>query len=203
MTVLNHHPAACLLSWLIVVITLQYLSWSVLLGLLVVIALAGRAVVRRWAVLARRARWLLLTLWFILAYGTPGEAWLDLAWAPTEAGTQEASLQAVRLVIMLGLLAWLFETLPRQRLMAGLWALVRPLRSLGIDADRVVVRLALVFDYLEKAPPRGSWRHLIDDARPVAGEMDVVRIELPAWRRRDAGLVAAVTLIFSGLAWLR
>lgn len=197
------HPAACLLSWLIAVIAQQYLPWSAQLGLVAVIALAGRAVARRWLMLARRARWLLLTLWLILAYGTPGEAWLDQPWAPTEAGIHEASLHAIRIVVMLGLLAWLFEALPRQRLMAGLWAVARPLRRLGVDADRVVVRLALVFDYLEKAPPRGTWRHLLDDSRYIGNEMGVIRIELPAWRRRDAGLVAGTALVFSGLVWLR
>lgn len=195
------HPAACLLSWLIATVALQYLGWSGLLALALVTALAGKGARRRWWTLLRRARWLLLTLWLILAYGTPGEAWRNLPWAPTEAGLYEASLHAVRLAVMLGLLAWLFQALPRGRLMAGLWVLVQPLRWLHIDADRLVVRLALVFDYLEKAPPKGSWRHLLDEHPWAAGGLDVVRIELPRWRPRDTGLVAGAAFVMLAGVW--
>lgn len=196
------HPAACLLSWFIVVVALPSLSWPALFILAIALALSGQGVRRRGWVLVRRARWLLLTLGAILAYGTPGEAWLDLPWAPTETGMHEASLHAVRLVLMLGLLAGLFEILPRERLMAGLWAVLQPLRAWRIDADRLVVRLSLVFDYLEKAPPRGSWRHLLDESREVDGEVAVVRIELPRWRPQDTSLLAGTVLTMAGVVWL-
>lgn len=196
------HPAARLLSWLIAIVALQYLGWPVLGCFALAIGLAGKGVRRRWWVLVRRARWLLLTLWLILAYGTPGDAWRDLPWAPTEAGIYEASLHALRLVVMLGSLAWLFEALPRDRLMAGLWSLIQPLRRFGVDADRIVVRLALVFDYLEKAPPKGTWRHLLDEPQHGEGGLDVVRIELPRWRPADTGLVLGVGLIMGLGVWL-
>lgn len=196
------HPAARLLSWLIAIVALQYLDWPALIGLALAIGLAGQGTRQRWWTLVRRARFLLLTLWLILAYGTPGDAWRDIPWAPTEAGIHEASLHAVRLAVMLGSLGWLFEVLPRDRLMAGLWALVRPLRRLGADADRVVVRLFLVFDYLEKAPPKGSWRHLLDESRHGEGGLDVVRIELPRWAPADTGLVLATALVMAMGIWL-
>lgn len=196
------HPAARLSSWLIAVVALQYLDWPALGGLATAIGLAGQGVRRRWWTLVRRARWLLLTLWLILAYGTPGDAWRNLPWAPTEAGVYEASLHAVRLAIMLGSLGWLFESLPMDRLMAGLWALVQPLRHFGIDADRIVVRLALVFDYLEKAPPKGTWRHLLDESRHAEGGLDVVRVELPRWKAADTGLVLGVGLLMGLGVWL-
>jgi hypothetical protein len=191
------HPAARLLSWLIAIVALQYMEWPALLAMVLAIVLAGAGVRRRWWTLVRRARWLLLTLWLILAYGTPGEAWRDLAWAPTEAGLHAASLHAARLAVVLGALAWLFDRLPHERLMAGLWAVVRPLRRFRVDADRIVVRLFLVFDYLEKSPPKGSWRHLLDDSGHAAGGLDVVRIELPGWRMADSGMVLAVGLIMA------
>jgi hypothetical protein len=196
------HPAACLLSWLIAIVALQYLDWPALACLAAAIALAGKGVGRRWWVLVRRARFLLLSLWLILAYGTPGDAWRDLPWAPTEPGLHEASIHAVRLVLMLGSLGWLFEILPRERLMAGLWSLVHSLRRFGVDADRIVVRLALVFDYLEKAPPKGTWRHLLDESRHQGGGLNVVRIELPRWRLLDTGLVLGVGLIMGIGVWL-
>src|SRR5690242_17914051 len=105
------HPAARLLSWLIAIVALQYLAWPELSVIAFAIAMAGTGVRGRWWTLVRRARWLLLTLWLILAYGTPGEAWHDLPWAPTEAGLYESSMHAARLAIMLGALAWLFDRL--------------------------------------------------------------------------------------------
>lgn len=196
------HPAASLLCWLITIVALQYLAWPALLAIALAIALAGTGARRRWWTLLRRARWLLLTLWLILAYGTPGEAWHNLPWAPTEAGMYEASLHALRLVIMLGALAWLFDRLPRERLMAGLWALIQPLCRFRVDADRLVVRLALVFDYLEKAPPKGSWRHLLDESQHAAGGLDVVRIELPRWKAGDTGALLGIVLVMAAGVWL-
>ncbi|MBS1189453.1 MAG: hypothetical protein H6R10_1245 [Rhodocyclaceae bacterium] len=196
------HPASCLLSWLVAVVALQHLAWPAVLCLALAIMLSGKAVCRRWWILVRRARWLLLTLWLILAYGTPGEVWHDQPWAPTDAGIYEASLHAVRLVAMLGSLGWLFEALPRDRLMAGLWALMQPLRRFRVDADRMVVRLALVFDYLEQQPPKGAWRQLLDDSRHGTGGRHVVRIELPRWRGADTGRVVGVGLVMTLGVWL-
>lgn len=196
------HPSARLLSWLIAIVALQYMAWPALLCVALAIALSGDGARRRWWVLVRRARWLLLTLWLILAYGTPGEAWHDLPWAPTEAGLYEASMHAARLAVMLGALAWLFDRLPHERLMAGLWAVVRPLRRFKVDADRVVVRLSLVFDYLEKAPPKGSWRHLLDESRHAVGGLEVVRIELPAWRLLDSGVLLGAGVLMATAVWV-
>lgn len=195
------HPGARLLSWLIAIVALQYFDWPALFALALAIALAGAGVRCRWWPLLRRARWLLLTLWLILAYGTAGEAWHDLPWAPTEAGIHEATLHAARLAAMLGALAWLFERLPRERLMAGLWAVCRPLRAGRIDADRLVVRLALVFDYLEHAPPRGTWRHLLDQPQHAGSGLDVVRVELPAWKHRDTAWLAGVVIVMAAAVW--
>lgn len=199
------HPAASLLSWLIAIVALQFLSWPGLAVLAAATLAAGGGVRRHWLLLARRARWLLLTLWLVLAFGTPGDAWLGIPWAPTEAGFHDSTLHAFRLLVMLGMLAWLFDRLPRRRLMAGLWALVRPWQRVGVAADRLVVRLALVFDYLEKSPPKGSWRHLLDDdgAHALDEGLDSVCIELPGWRPADSARVVGVLLLMvAGGRWL-
>lgn len=196
------HPAARLLSWLLIVLALQFFAWPALLVAALGFAVLGGEVRRRWWVLVRRARWLLLSLGLILAYGTPGDAWLDLAWAPTAAGLREAGLHAARLVVMLGALAWLFSSLPRERLMAGLWALLRPLGRLQLAADRLVVRLALVFTYLENSPPRASWQHLLAERGHDTAGMDVVRIELPRWQEADSAWVLGTALLMGAALWL-
>ncbi len=192
------HPAAILLVWTAAVLALQFFGWSALALVAAGLFLGGRAVVlARWWRLLRRARWLLLTLWLILAYGTPGEVWFPADWAPTDSGVELAGLHVLRLGLLLGLLAALFETLDQKRLVSGLWALTRPISLLGIAADRLVVRLALVFDFLEHTPPAGNWRHLLRLASDDAPGPAVVSLERFSPDIRDAGLafVAGVVLL--------
>ena len=197
------HPAACLLSWFVLLVAVQFQSWSALLVVAVGIGLAGAEVCRRWWRLVRRARWLLLSLGLILAYGTPGEALFDLDWAPTYEGGMEAILHMFRLVLLLGSLAWLFERATREDLLAGLWYGVRPLRRWGLDAERGVVRLALVMDILQEAPKPGNWRQLLEEPA-IAGTDAAARVNIaaPVWRRADTMGVALLVAAMVGMHWL-
>jgi hypothetical protein len=144
---------------------------------------AGNAV-GRWLV-CPPGRWLLLTLWLILAYNTPGEAWRDLAWAPTYEGIAEANLQAARLVAMLLLcLAWLFARLGREGMVGGLWGLLQPAQARGPGYRALVVRLSLVLDNLQDAagergvaPDAGQLARL-----DVAGPDSMLHECLMPWR---------------------
>jgi len=179
------HPVAYLLCWLFMAVALQHFAWPALALAAGVALISGTAVVRRWFRLIRRVRWLLLSLWLIMAYGIPGEAWQGYAWAPTYEGVDEASRQAVRLVLLLAALAWLFERLPRERMIAAFWGASRPLTWLGMDTERLVARLSLVFELAEHAPKPGHWRELLQPKAHHVAQCAVVRIELPAWRIRD------------------
>lgn len=196
------HPAACVLSWLVLLVAIQVLSWPVLLTIAVATALAGTEIRQRWWRLTRRARWLLLTLWLILAYGSPGEALFDVAWLPTDTGLADAGLHVLRLVVMLGSLAWLFARLPREDLLAGLWTLAAPLRRAGCDVARAVVRLSLVFDIVQEAPRPGNWRQLLEEEASLAHASATLRFTLPRWRMADSALVAGVALALLGAYWL-
>lgn len=190
------HPAACLLIWIIFALIVQYLGWWGLLFCLLILCIPGRAVRVRCLLLVRRARWLLLSLWLILAYGTPGDLWMGQTWMPSLEGLDVASLHAARLVALLGSLAWLLHTLKHDGLVISLWVLARPLRFLGVNADQTVARLALVFDYLDHAPPRGTWRNFLDF--PPEGDriLECVSLDLPAWRLADTGALLAASLTF-------
>ena len=196
------HPAAYVLSWLVLLVAIQVLSWPVLLLMGAAITLAGGAVRQRWRCLLRRARWLLLTLGIVLAYGSPGDALFDVAWLPTEVGIADAGLHVLRLVIMLGSLAWLFVRLSREDLLAGLWALAAPLRRLGCDVGRAVVRLSLVFDIVQETPKPGNWRQLLEGRPAEAGNVATVRIALPRWRALDSALVVLLPLAILVAWWL-
>lgn len=192
------HPAACLLVWLLFAVAIQFFGWTSLGLAAFVIVFAGVAPHRRWGKLLLRAKWLLLTLWLVLAYGTPGDLLYGQAWAPSVEGVEAASLHAIRLIVLLGSLAWLFDRLPHARFVSGLWALARPLTRFGVDADRSVARLALVFDYLEHAPPRGTWRHFLDLPADHPDAPETVKLEVSSWKGGDSIflLTAALMLAF-------
>jgi energy-coupling factor transporter transmembrane protein EcfT len=180
----------------------QFVGYGGLALLIVGALILAPAAGRRWLGYIRRARWLLLTLWLILAYNTPGEAWRDQAWAPTYEGVAEANLQAVRLIAMLACLAWLFVRLGRDGMVSGLWGLLQPFRRAGLDVERLVVRLSLVLDNLETMPEQGAWRRILADHAAAAGGPEVLHLDVVDWRASDSMLVVAAGLGLSGAIWL-
>ena len=179
------HPSSALLVCLTGIVVIQFLGY----GGLGVVALLLLSTIRRilpgWRVLLRRLRWLLLSVWLILAYGTAGDALLDLPWLPTHEGAMEATLHVVRLVLMLGCLAWLFALLGRQGLLVALVSLLRPLSRRGVATDRLVVRLSLVMENLQTELPKGAWRSMLNgDAGGDDGPAKL-RVEVPSWHLVD------------------
>lgn len=183
------HPSCALIVWLAAVVGAQFVGYTGL-ALLAVLALGwAPRCVYRWLAYVRRARWLLLTLWLILAYNAPGEAWLDKPWAPTYEGMAEASQQAVRLLVMLLWLAWLFTGQGREGLVSGLWGLLRSCRRFGFAADRLVVRLSLVLDNLQTPQEKGAWRRmLLTDAHFAEGPASLDLVVVP-WALGDSLVV--------------
>lgn len=196
------HPGAVVLTWLLATVTLQFLGAHALGLAALALLLSGKGVIGRWARQVRRARWLLLTLALVFAFGTPGEAVFPAAWAPTDAGVEAAGLHGFRLVLLLGLLALLFERLDRRRLIVGLGSIAAPLRCVGLPVDAAVVRLALVFEYLETQPDKGSWRSMLQGADGDAAGPDVLQLEITSWRLRDACLPGAALVVLVGLGAL-
>jgi energy-coupling factor transporter transmembrane protein EcfT len=191
------HPSCALIIWLAAVLALQALGYGGVLLLAAGVLVFGGGILRPWWGYVRRARWLLLTLWLILAYNVPGEAFEDFSWAPTYEGIADANLHALRLIVMLGCLAWLFHCLGRDGLVSALWGLLRPCRAFGLDTERLVVRLSLVLDNLQKPQQKGAWRNMLGRQMEQANGPDLLHLTLPRWAGRDsllAGLVAVVLL---------
>ncbi len=193
------HPTAALILWSSAVIAVQYLAYPPLAAFAVLLGVLP-GVLRVWLGFVYRARWLLLTLWLILAYNTPGEAYADLVWAPTYEGIAEASLHAARLLVVLGCLSWLLVRLGRDGMLAGLWGALAPARACGLDSERLLVRLALVLERLQEPPEKGAWRRLLHSTPDFASGSAVVRLEYPAWRAVDALPVLLALLLLLGVA---
>ena len=179
------HPSCALLVCLTAIAVIQFLGHVGLGMVLLVLLLRFDLVFPRWWALLRRMRWLFLTVWLILSYGTAGEAIFDLAWLPTYEGIAEATLHVVRLALMLGCLAWLFSMLGQRGLLVSLVSLLRPLSRYGIATDRLVVRLSLVMENLREELPKGAWRRMLEGQVEGAGGPTVLPVEVPAWRLTD------------------
>ncbi len=195
------HPSAAVFLWFAAVLAVQYLAYP---GLLLISAclLLIPGVARPWFAFTRRARWLLLSLWLILAYHTPGEAYADIAWAPTYEGMAEANVHALRLIVMLGCLSCLFSRLGREGLLAGLAGLLLPASRLGFDGERLVVRLSLVLERLQQPQEKGAWRKVLSAGGEMHDGPNVLSLQTQAWLRRDSLLVLLSTLALLGvMAW--
>ncbi len=140
---------------------------------------------RKFMQLLRRTRWIMLSLLLVYAYTTPGQPVLDLPglFSASREGLSDGVLQLTRVAVALAGLAMLLERLHRQKLIAGLYTLLAPLRLIGLSRERVAVRLALTLHYAEVAMVREShsWQ---DSLRSLfeLHEESVTRMELTLYR---------------------
>ena len=196
------HPSTTLIIWLAGVLGVQFLGY-VGLGLLALgIFVSAATVTQSWLSYVRRARWLLLMLWVILAYNTAGDAFHDVAWAPTYEGLTEANLHTVRLIVMLGCLAWLFKRLGHAGLLSALWGLLLPLKNLGFDIERLLVRLSLVLENLQAPPEKGAWKKILVVQPDFASGPDTLQLSQPIWHFIDVAMLVLVGALFFGAACL-
>jgi energy-coupling factor transport system permease protein len=160
MYLMKLHPATQITVWCVLVAAMQFLRPNHLLiaggfVLLSAFILARHKLIQ----LIRRTRWIMLSLWLIYAYTTPGEPLFELPFSPAVEGLQEGGLQMMRLLAALAGLAILLDRLHRQQLMSGLYSLFAPLQYLGMSRERLAVRLALTLHYAEVAMLRSiSWQ---------------------------------------------
>lgn len=149
--VLNVSPAIKLVAVFAVAIVLQSGFGLVLAGTLSLWALLLHR--GRFLKLLRRIRLLILVLFLVTLFMTPGAA-LFPTWGlvPTEEGLMLAVTQLLRLIGMLAAVSLLLDTTDDRSLAAGSLALLQPLAVQRQWPERAVARLLLVFHYLETAP---------------------------------------------------
>jgi hypothetical protein len=188
-----------LLVCLITMVAIQFLGLAGLALAIPVLLLALRSSFAGWGRLLRRMRWLLLSVWLILAYGSAGDALFEQEWMPTHEGARAASLHVVHLALMLACLAGLFDALGRQGLLIALQSLLQPWSRLGMASERLVVRLSLVMQNLQADLPKGAWRNMLDGNFAAGDAGEILRVEVPAWKTADY-LACVGALVFAGLA---
>ena len=180
------HPATQIIVWCALVAAMQFLVPVRLLmagGLVLVFAFVLSR--HKFIQLLRRTRWIMLSLWVIYAYSTPGQALSEQLgmFSPSREGLLDGGLQLMRLLVALAGLAMLLDRLHRQQLMAGLYALFAPLQWLGLSRERLAVRLALTLHYAEVAMLRETrtWQDVLHSLFEPHGEVSR-SMELPVYR---------------------
>lgn len=206
-TTFQVHPATKILIWLVFAIAIQGMGLvplTLLSGVSAALLLAGNSAGT--LLMVRRARWLLFSLVTIYALATPGDALFPVlgAFSPTLQGVHGGAMQAWRLVMLLLALGWLLRSCPRNSLLSGLYVLLRPFNRMGLDADRVAVRLWLTLQYTEQQPKldiQGWWNELRSTLEPAPDAASEITLELPAFTWRDGVILMLSALFFGLLLW--
>jgi len=185
------HPASLILIWLAFAFCVPWLRPAELSAIVFLFSLP--LLLRhsaQYLKLLRRSRWLLISLILVYAYVTPGVAAISVlgAYSPSREGVLSGGLQALRLISLLATLALLLATTSRDRILAGLYFLLRPFGLIGVDVDRVAARIWLTLHYAEQAGQQrsGEWRERLHSALHGSGyEITSIQLEIGRLSRSD------------------
>jgi hypothetical protein len=145
------HPGSCILIYLLIALAIPGMPFFMLpvplLPALILLILRRSAPLR----LVWRTRWLMLVLLLGYAYSLPGEPlWQALGtFSPSREGGVHGIEQAMRLLILLLWLDILVLGQPAEKLLAGLYQLLRPISWIGVDPKPAALRLGLTLRAIE------------------------------------------------------
>lgn len=201
------HPAVQIYIWLCLTLLVPMLSTYALIflaGMMTVFAM--NLCPKRFSIMLRRTRWILISVFLIYAYTSPGDAlWPQLGLlSPVSDGFSDGLVQLLRLIIVLAGVSILLSLLSQSQLIAGLYILSRPLSYLGFSRDRLAVRLALTLRYAERAMQEtdSNWRDSIEYLlAPVPVAPGFIELDVDQFTLRDWLLLAAATAALLGV-WL-
>ena len=195
------HPASLILIWLAFAFCVPWLRPVELLAIVFLFSLP--LLLRhsaQYLKLLHRSRWLLISLILVYAFVTPGVAAVAVlgAYSPSLEGLLSGGVQALRLLTLLATLALLLATISRDRILAGLYFLLRPLVLIGVDIDRVAARIWLTLHYTEQggSSRSGEWRERLHAALH-GSEYEMTGIKLEVGRLTQSDFAA---LLCSALA---
>ena len=202
------HPAVGLYVWISALIILQCLPRTAMLVLALILFLLAVWLTgdRIWR-LMRRVRWLLMTLFVLFAFFTPGERVWSMGWhwvAPTHEGMVLAAEHAGRLLGAVAMVALLLRFMTTLSLVKALHACLSPLSILSsgkFPAETLAIRLMLVLQYLEEAP-RKNWRQwLLDDGSATEWANESIVLQKEKLNALSLCLLILVTACWLGLIW--
>lgn len=184
------HPVVRLLALILMTVCIPQISLISLamLSLLLLIGLI-RFKVNRFLKMMFRMRWLFVSMWLIYAFTTPGEYLHDwpIGLIPSYEGMRVGIIQIFRISLVLAGVATLMASSTQEKLMVGIYQLIRPLEILGVPCKRFTARLYLTLQYIEntRLQPDNTlkslgWHHriehLLNDAVKV-GRHESIHLE--------------------------
>ena len=182
---MRFHPASLFLRWLGFLFAFSVRSGVVLiLGCFIVTVWAFLAATLHLRRLLRRSMWLMLTLFVVLFWMTPGTPLSFMRFASVE-GLHLAIMQSARVLLAIASLALVLQYLSRADLVAGIYFFLSPLSYIGVPAKRLAARLMLTLEEVERAsaPIRPVTEHMAE--QPA----NVLKLPRYVWGRLDAGMV--------------
>jgi energy-coupling factor transporter transmembrane protein EcfT len=195
------HPGTRILIYLLSALAVPGLSLFQLLGLSLALGTACIGRLGRIWTLLRRARWLLLLMVITYGYSLPGDALFPglAQLAPTREGLLQGLVQAWRLALLLLLLDVLVLRIPIPELLTGLHSVLRPLAWIGVDRDRVTVRLALTMQAMERPQGWAGIRGLLAGQVPAQSVPNAYVLAMHPYRPADWLVLGMLSL---GVVWL-
>ncbi|MDD5240159.1 MAG: hypothetical protein PHG47_00395 [Sulfuricella sp.] len=116
-------------------------------------------------------------------------------YSPSREGLLSGGFQALRLVALLAGLSLLLALSPRNRILAGLYLLLRPFARFGLNIDRIAVRIWLTLHYAE-SPRSGDWRERLQAAlQDTEPEKRSVSLEIGQFSRLDYAALFCAALV--------
>lgn len=144
------NPSVLLFAWSVVLVVLIGLPWPhvgvVSMAIFFIAFFAARDILGS---LLRRSRWLLLMALVMFGWMTPGMPVSGLPGATAD-GLQQAAEQISRLLASIAMVSVLLSRLDELSLLGACHGLFGPLRLLGVDVEKLVLRLALTLRKLGK-----------------------------------------------------
>lgn len=201
------HPAVQLLIWVYLSVAAHLLNdYGLFMLAGISIGFALWLCAERFLQLIGRMRWILLSVFLIYAYTTPGESlWMQLGvFSPARDGMVDGLLQLLRLTTVLAGLSILLTLLSPGQLIAGLYTLAHPLRFFGLSRERFAVRLALTLRYAESVASdvAEGWRGNLEQLLAEKSEVpELIELYVADLALRDWLLMAAVSVALAGV-WL-
>lgn len=204
------HPATAVMLWLFFMVWIMQVDAPILAGISTVTAFAFTQRTRQQFLrYLRRSRWLLLVLLLMHAYSLPGTPlWPALgAYGPSQIGLRSGLLQSWRLMLVLAMLAVLMTRLSREAILTGMYTLMIPLRYVGLEPERMAVRIWLTMRYAEvlmEDARRVSFKQRLQQlsSPPAGGEEMMQSLELPLQRSGWLDYVCIASVVVLGI-WVR
>ena len=115
-----------------------------------------------------RLRWFLLSIVLVYGWLTPDviHSQQTSSWLPSSQGVQFGLLRVYALVLIVTAVAYLLTMTSREQLLAAIYWLCAPLALIGVDRERLVVRLMLSLEYVSRLQQQLT--HQVDKMQPQA-----------------------------------